>query len=92
MNKNGKVNLMLTFKWVMIVFYTALAYLPCRLFYEYHFCPDIIFYFMIPDEALLAAILTCCWGLWSTVYVKKFNTNYWVKSIIITIAYIYTIF
>lgn len=92
MNNNIKAIITVVPKWIMLIFYMLLAYLPCRWFYEYHFCPGILFYYMIPDEALMAVFLACCWGIWSTVSAKKLNANYWFKSIIIVIVYFSIIF
>ncbi len=88
MKDNRKTTITVVIKWIMFIFYLLLAYMPGSLLYKHLFCPWILGY-MVPDEALLAILLACCWGIWSTVQIKQFNVNYWVKSIIITLVWIF---
>lgn len=92
MKGNGKSVLIIAIKSLMFILYALLAYPACSLLYEHHFYPGIMYLIWIPDEALLAAFLACCWGIWSTLSVKKLNANYWIKSGIILIVNIYTQF
>ena len=78
-------------KIIFIIAYILLATHPCILFYEYHFCPDILHYYQIPNEMLCAAVISCLWGMESTFLANKLNIEFWIKNMLILIIYIYAL-
>ena len=74
-------------KILLFIIYLTLIVFLCELFYEYHFCPWIIHVYQIPDEGILAGIITCVWGIVGTKMAKKFDALFWIKSVLIIFVY-----
>ena len=71
---------------LFIIYMTLIVFL-CKLFYEYHFCPGIIHLYEIPDEGIVAGIITCVWGIVCTTMAKKLNALFWIKSVLIIFVF-----
>lgn len=81
------MNTALIIRILLIIIYIALIVFICELFYEYHFCPGILHLYQIPDEGIVAGIITCVWGIVSTIMEKKLNTLFWIKSVLIVFLF-----
>lgn len=78
-------------KTVFIIAYILLAVEPCILFYEYHFCSGVLHLYEIPDALLCVALISCLWGIESMFLTERLNFDFWVKSALIFIIYIYAL-